>query len=744
MSGYYNNSVYCLGTVSIVGDTEITGDLIVYAQGLFASADLNNVGGYKLTVGGDCIVEGTFNFTPGAGIRQLETNILGDLICSVCYFKQDNPTNSSLVVRGNMTVEFGIDTTGTATNPKGNSVNVGGNLTATNLSTRGVASATLGDGSAVYAGGNLVVTGNIDVRGNDSGGKAGNVRVRGSCTTSQIYAHGGTGSAAAGPGGIGGAVNVDGSLSVLNSVDIYGGSATDQSGGNAGSLTVGGAANVGGQINAYGGSSNSTSNVHRSGSGAPVLVKGDFFVGGVLDTRGGDRTGAVLAAGALTAPRAGDITVSGNMTVDQLLSSGGWVSTTGYAPHNAGEGGVVSVGGNFVSTNAGLGNSVRGGGSTQSSAGVGGKFYVNGNVLISMRTNLLTAVGLNASGGAVAPSSPAGTPVGDGGAGGEIRVRGNWRGGGNIEASGGLSSIGNAGAGGVLVISGAVNGTQDPVSGPGRIASIAASGGACSSVVETHTAGNGGRIELGSVSGGGIGLTIWVMGGNRSGATTVPIAGSGPAGGTLIVYGPLVAAGVTADAGNTTTSVQNRTGGMGGSVTVYGLFSGEAIVNARGGNAVGTVNGGNGGTISLRGGATVSSLDSSGGQANVGGNNGAAGSMILSNVVVATNLTAQDGIGLGAAPTTSVAITLLGLCQIRSLNMTNRVGCRIFGATGLVTGYDGICCILQIFALPVKNTFNNLAGGATSPQLNPTLSASTYYCEATNGTWYRSAAGIAI
>jgi hypothetical protein len=276
--------------------------------------------------------------------------------------------------------------------------------------------------------------------------------------------------------------------------------------------------------------------------------------------------------------------VGGNLTIRAgRVSLGGGVETAGTA---AGSGAISIDATGIVVTQTlhapGQGIVVHGGGGVViggdvASASTDGAVPAGGSVDLASSAGDVNVVG------AIASTGRASADPFEGGTGGSVTVTG-----GDVRISGGVNTrpglAVSASAGRAGAISLAARGSLS-VTGP-----IDGSGAG-------STAGN---------ASDGASIALSAAAGLSAGSITATGAGSAPAGrngGTVSVTGASIAIGaVTTDAGDATSDAANGNGGLGGPVTIKGGASvTTGAISARGGSGRGVGYGGTGGNVSITG-----------------------------------------------------------------------------------------------------------------------------------------------
>ncbi len=459
--------------------------------------------------------------------------------------------------------------------------------------------------------------------------------------------------------------------------------------GNGGNLYVWGDGVVDGDLRTDGGYGNASS----GGQGGDVLVYGNLTLEDDLQTEGGD--------GDINGGDAGDADIRGSLVCNDIFCDGG----SGYNG-NGGNGPSIQVYGDMSVDDE---IEMRGGNGNNGNGGYGGYLSCEGSI-VSNDLYIYGGAGTN----------------GVGGSGGTIYVDGNLHAQ-YIEFYGGSGSQQSGGTGGNLEVEGDINCTY-----------LEGSGGSCNSTNEAHFSGSAGNVDTATLDVNN--NNIYLVGGNRTGATTVAnLANSVPNGGNIYCT-DLFADYIDLSGGDITTDYANSVGGSSGSI----FCSGAMIVSSAyldGGNSNGN-NGGNGGEVIVSGTATISSaLAVRGGNADAsvdvpaGGTNGAGSDVVrfLNGChVVAFNCT--DGAGIGAAPTGQMNLYLAGSCHFSTINMTDRVDARIR------PNYEGAPVTLQIVAMTDKDTLDTWDGAAVSSSIAADLGTSLFINSSVGaGNWYKIA-----
>ena len=580
IGGTINAPVNCLGAASLSSNTVINGDLYV--------AGNLTTGGFTLEVKGDVWISGTLTTTPASDIAVGAVLIRGDArIASVNL----NPFASA------------------TTNVNAGSFTVGGNFYCFGSSGQIVGNPRLaGTGSTIDIGGDAFFssvgsTTLITVAGANqttvNGGAGGSILIGGGLfsevSAPVVTAVGGNTSLNSGTGGAGGTIWINGDA-------------------------VKGDYVVSGSITAVGG--NGTGTTATGGVGGTVRIDGDCFVS-VL-TSGG--TGTNVGA------NAGTIQILGNLYGNATAAGGASSAITATA---AGNGGAITVLG--AVQNTGAISSVGGACSNTSATCAGG---AGGALTLG---EVYTNSTISSAGGVGRTSA-------NGGAGGAITARAILAAT-SLTASGGSSTSGTGGKGGAVTINGLCN------------TNVSTSGGAANS----GTGGNGGNVNItgngrsvicnggnGSVRGGN-GGSITITGdllnsASSSGGTASGVAGVGGNGGTTSITA--TAFGTIQIQGGNATNATSGTGGVGGSCTCGNIFGNSLSILTYGGS--GKTAGGNAGSITS-GNTVASSIQSYGGDMTGAGadNGGDAGSITIYGDASISTITgyggAVSGTGKGGA-----------------------------------------------------------------------------------------------
>lgn len=678
IAGAYEGNLVCDGDVEITANLEVKGNMIV-------DGVLTNSGGYDVLIHGD-LIAGSLDFDrDDTSEPQGSFAVGGDMIFSGMNFRQCAGASSTLIVYGDLIGRdeaeiYGYgDTDGTS----GLNITVYGNAVISSINLNGAAGidTNAGHGGTMWVYGSYSGDGTFTSSGGDATGfDAGN----------------------------GGNLNVYGNVDFgYGDIYLYGGSGTNGSAGNGGELSVAGSLTVN-EIELYGGNCDSTSANHRSGNGGSFYVDGDLTVNDYINVSGGDRYGDLASGNNLSAPYGGYVQVSGNFTVDgDFAGNGGDVYTTGFAPHDAGNGSEISIRGVLTCADD---FRAYGGSSSITNAGNGGNLHVEGVAQIDDELEFYGGSSDN----------------GNGGNGGYVDFNGMAHIG-YFNLDGGSAVNGNGGNGGTAYFEGLVS-FQD---------SFYLSGGESTSNNETHIAGSGGVLDCRGMNASNVDINL--EGGSRFGNTTVSATGNSPAnGGTIYCYGDLIASSISAYGGSVFTDYPNAPGGNGGTVTVNGsLFSGN--IDLHGGNGIGNA-GGQGGTLDCYGRAAIADASVWGGESGnsiVGGdatNNGSGGGMNFRNDVTAGVLYLNDGSGAGAAPLTNAYLGFTGACHVYVIQMTDRAGC-------VIQPYSTKPVSLRVHGMPFKNTLNSSAGVATG-DVSADLSTGTFIT-GVDGLWY-VVTGVAV
>ncbi len=695
ITGTYEGNLVCLGDVTVTGDLEIKGSMLV-------RGDFINDGGHEVTIRGDLHAQGIYFDKDVTTTPQQNFRVDGDLIFTYMEFRQCGEAAAQLRVGGDL-----IGSTG----------GFPGSL----LQGEGI------DGDALLAGTNgldIIVYGKLQVGGvyvyggeNNAGGNAGNggaIYVYGDCNALIDLDLSG-GNAPDGTAGDGGFLYVYADVAIPDgTLSVRGGNANNGSAGNGGEINVEGNFS-GSEISAYGGDCDSDSELHRSGSGGNVYVHGQVTYCGFMTVSGGDRSGTLTAGNTLDAPNAGEIYVYGGISASDVYAQGGDVETANFAPHNAGNGGYLEVEG-FLNVSDDF--QFEGGNASRGNGGNGGYVSVEGHSSIEDDFDMYGGDADN----------------GNGGNGGDANFYADL-GIDEVRMEGGHGINGNGGNGASLFVKGNLT-VNEFYNGQG---------GGCNSVNETHYAGSGGSIDVeGSFVYFGDDGDLDLVGGDRTGATTVANAGGTPAnGGNINVEGNFTSrTTVLLSAGGVFTNYPYAPGGNAGNMYVEGSCYVSDIIYMNGGRAVGGT-AGNGGNFEAKGHAGFTRLECEGGQAaqsillGDAGTAGAAGTVTFRAGVSTGAIIQLDGLfdAGGSAPASEVNLFLTGNCTIGILNMSARAGTYI--RQDLVFENP---VVLKVNALQAKNTFNNIAGVATG---DVSASLDGLFITSADGTWY-SIAGVVV
>ena len=684
VTGTYEGNLVCEGDVTVTGNLTVNGSMTVLGG-------FTNDGGWEVTIRGDLHAQGIYFDKADTSSPQQNFSVDGDLLFTYMEFRQCGGTAAQLRVGGDL-----IGTTGFAGTPifatgvdgsPGLNVLVYGTVTVTILDVKG------GYGNAVSAGsgGNVTVYGDFvvwdfaDLSGGDS-----NDADAGNGGTLDVY-----GDIVAGPA----------------TIYLYGGEATNGNAGNAGTIDCEGDLLVA-EVAAYGGNCTSDNELHRSGSGGYIYLAGSLVSDGFINVSGGDRNGTLSLGAFGASPNAGTIDVVGSITADDIDLIGGDVNTDNFAPHAAGNGGYLYVKG-VLTIQDDL--EVYGGYANVGDGGSGGNLYAESSVYVDDDFEFNGGYSNN----------------GNGGNGGYASVRGNlyfadgrlW---------GGDATNGNGGSGASLYVEGNLYCQYF----------ISAAGGDCNSANETHVAGSAGTFNVEcDFHYEGDDDNLYMVGGSRYGATTVAANQGffGAGGGTIIVGGDLIAReNIDLMGGSTLTDYPNVKGGNGGSLIVYGSFTGENVMLFAG-RGTGS-DGGFGGTFTCKGHAKFDDLSVAGGPSYdsiVGGDaaaQGSAGSIYLRSGGVGRYILMSDG-GAGTAATASVRLSFNGLLTLYQLDMTDRVD------SWIVADNTDIPAMFKVNSMLTKQTLNNSIGTATA-NISASIDGSLFITGGAS-TWY-AVAGVAV
>lgn len=652
LSGTYEGNVVCLGTSTMTGNVEIIGDLL-------AIGDITNENGYDFVVRGNADVRDLEFDRTDPSLPQGLLRVQGNLNCDSIYFSQGGGLVSTIRVDGDLISEDeeegiyanGNDDTGGAT------IVVQGNLIFYEIEVNGGGSVA----GAAGGGGNVTVYGNmiVDYR----------LRCQGGSSTTGFSS------------GDGGSVTIHGNCVVGNRIDLDGGAGTESPAGNAGYLRIYGDARIQ-DVDMRGGDCNSTNHLHRAGTGGEIEIDGGLTCEEAISVRGGDRYGALAAPGEQAAARAGNVTVQGNLVLDEFNGRGGDILTTVHAGTNAGRGSDLTVNGSFVCY--GL-YDARGGTCLVGAADGGDAGYIDVEGDVTLAAATLTG---------------GGTEGGLGGVGGSVSVRGSLTLIDTLNTGGGACANGSRGGdAGSIVVGGALT------SG-GNISAI---GGACSSPATNAVAGVGGALTCGSLTmAGSAGVNLSC--GARTGATlAAPVVPTAVNCQTLTVYGDATVFFITGNGGSCSTDFPGQTGGDGLTVDIRGSLAADEIYLV-GGDAVGRDAGG-GGTLTVGGTTRCASIFIGGGAAansvGVGGDagtNGTGGDAQFKCGGSIEEFSNIDGAGPGAAPTGQSVLRFGGSTVFGTVTSTNRADSFIKADPQ---------AILKIESMPQKSTLNNADNSAT-------------------------------
>lgn len=587
-----------------------------------------------------------------------------------------------------------------------------------------------GSGGSLQVQGNLISTFNsINLDGGDglnsSAGNGGDISIEGDAKVRILNLTGGnctdTGFTGNFSSGNGGNVSISGSCNAYNfGIFTDGGDGNGASGGNGGAITVRGSL-VADDLSTTGGNCILSSyNTQNSGYGGAITVDGSLSGPPIINTSGGNRTGSLFSAGSATPPYAGSIFVQGSAYILSISASGGNISTTSFAPSDAGDGGVLAFRG---PTRLFTTITINGGDSTTSNAGHSGTLDFSG----SFSCNQLEMNGGNSLNGA----------------GGDSGVN-NWFIPGvaifeSISMNGGNGVQGPGGAGGIIY----GNNTGDD---NGAISCLLAvdsvinmNGGNCDSTDETHRAGRGGYIKVNSISGI---CDIYGNGGNRTGNTSAIWSHIGTAdGGRINVFDgqanlrSIYLNGGDAAPTNPASTHYPTPGGEGGIIAVHGSFTFEQI-EISGGDSYGEI-GGKAGEVYVYGHCS-NHADTLNPITAIGGSSyaittpavaaqacGEGGTFNFYGGAALSKIESKDGLA-GAATTAAMEIYLYGHCSIGTLDVTDRADSKILGS-------DVKPSTLKVFSMPTKTTLNGPS--TTSGSVSLYLSDSIFSYN--SGTWYR-------
>jgi len=695
ITGTYEGNLMCLGDVTVTGDLEVKGSMLV-------RGDFINDGGHEVTIRGDLHAQAIYFDKDVTTTPQQNFRVDGDLIFTYMEFRQCGEAAAQLRVGGDL-----IGSTG--------------GFPGSVLQGEGVG------GDALLAGTNgldIIVYGKLQVGAvyayggeNNAGGSAGNggtITVYGDCHALIDLDLSG-GNATNGTAGNGGGMNAYADVTIFDGIlSVRGGNANNGNAGNGGIIYVEGNFS-GDEISAYGGNCDSNSELYRSGTGGNLYVHGQVTFCGFMTVSGGDRYGTLAAGNTLDTPDAGEIYVNGGISANDVYAQGGSVNTANFAPHNAGSGGYLEVEG-FLLVSDDL--QFEGGYATYGDGGNGGYVSVEGPSSIEDDFDMNGGDADN----------------GNGGNGGDANFYADL-GLDEVRVEGGHGINGNGGNGASLFVKGNLT-INEFYNGHG---------GGCNSNNETHYAGSGGDIDVeGSFVYFGGDDDLNLVGGDRTGATTVANVGAQPAnGGSLNVGGNFTSREtVLLSAGGVFTDYPYGPGGNAGNLYVDGSCSVSASIYMNGGRAVGST-AGNGGYAQISGHAGFTSLECDGGQAaqsvllGDAGTAGAAGTVVFRAGVSTGEISQLDGPfeAGGSAPASEVNLYLAGNCTIGTIGMSARAGTYIRRDASFQNPV-----VLKVTSLPAKNTLNDAAGVATG---DVSASLDGLFITGADGTWY-SIAGVVV
>jgi hypothetical protein len=661
--------------------------------------DFINDGGHEVIIRGDLHAQNIDFDRADLSLPQSNFTVDGDLIFTQMSFRQSGEFQAQLRVGGDLIGSAGFSGTLLLGDGVPGSLGVPGS-----------------PGLSVIVYGDLIVT---DVRlfGGENaaglGGNGGSLVVYGDCLVASNLDLSG-GNAEDGDAGTGGYLNIYGNLSVPDgTASVRGGSAVNGNAGNAGSVNIDGNF-TGSEISAYGGNCDSDSYLHRSGNGGGIYIYGQVFWSVFLNVSGGNRFGTLSTGNTLSPPDAGYVTVNGGLSCNDISARGGSVYTSNFAPHNAGNGGYLSVNG---SLNVADDLQLEGGDADYGDGGYGGSIDCEGIASIEDDFDI---------NGGYADSGNAGN-------GGSAYFYSDC----SLDEArmyGGNSNGGNGGNGAYLFVKGNLN-VNEFYNG---------SGGDISTVSEAYRAGYGGEINVeGDFLYYGDDDNLYLKGGDRYGLTTIPDArGFGAFGGNLSVGGNFTASNsVYLSGGGVFTSYPNAPGGNGGNLTVRGDLVSSSNIELSGGQSVGNT-GGQGGSLVVLGKAGFTSFTSTGGDSNESvalgdaGRAGRGGFASFKHGVVATDsISMRDGIpGPGGSSAIGVSeLRLGGYCTVSGINMELLALIRPFP-------FGGSPVILKTDVLINKNTLNWADGTATG-DVSALVPSNLFITN--SGIWY-SVAGLLV
>lgn len=755
ISGTYDSDVFCQGDATITGNLTVNGDLIVVGN-------LTNDGGYTVTVEGNLKADQLLFDRLNPALPQGNIVVKGDLLFNSIDYQATPGTTPTIEVGGNLigTNASSYITANGLDDTNGADINVYGNVNVSSINISGGASNTsnAGNGGTLTVKGNLLIKnvfeslggacssssytsgngGNIIVYGNISGnegfftdkidlsggngfdcagGDGGSLTVYGSADISNFISFGGNSNDTLLSGlysaGNGGNVAVYGDLAVQYSLNLDGGDGIEASGGSGGSLNISGDFTCS-IFEATGGYCDSSNENHIAGSGGTSYVN-SVNCSGDIDLSSGSRNGTLSSPGFAFPSSGGSLYVTGRATIYDFYSEGGPVSTFGFVPCDAGNGGSLICDGPLDLSFA----SVDGGDSSLGPPGNGGNvnaFRITADLISSTGGDSLGGGNLyNGNGGSI-------------GSYGDLTVS-------YIYVSGGDSIDGNGGSSGNILALG--NFTSSGL--------VEANGGNCASTIEIYNAGAGGDVTVSGFM--AVRNYVQMNGGIRSGATTAaypfvffPFANAGE----LICRGSASIDEINAIGGNVTTDYSGQLGGFGGQIEIYGNLT-SSYVDISGGDAPGK-NGGTAGSLIVRGFTSVGRVISVGGDSvasidAAAANNGAGNSCSFLGGINAKLVQVLDGSGLGAGtPATNNYVRLGGGCNFYSLDVTNRVGSYILPADNeyYSTVYSSV--VLKVMNMPNKTTLDESDGGQ-SGSISANLDDSIFINGAAN--WYK-VTGVAI
>ena len=576
LSGTYTSDVLCVGNVSLAGNVTIKGKLII-------ENTLTNPDGYELTVLGDLF--GRYFDLTRSDTSQVGGNVSvdGDFWFYYIEFHQSGGTAATLRVGGDLIGSAGFSGSYIAAygldDSPGANVYVYGDLNTSYIDLDGGNSVAgnAGQGGTLVVWGDLTLEYGISFTGGEafgtgfSAGSGGYVEVYGDMNVTDVYGYGG--GSTDGNAGNGGDIEVGGSMT-SGEVELYGGNCTSDNetfiSGKGGNVNIDGNFTRDGYMNLNGGERNgnlSAPALNQSPDAGDLYVRGNVVCDGDHDAIGGalNQTGASIGQ----AGRGGNVDIQGNACFDDDVDLDG-----GFAEYgDAGNGGTLDVWGSLqVEDNVDL----QGGASNNGNGGNGGNLIVGGDATVDSVNGGGGYSGNGGNGGNGGSVNVEGNYVG----GSSIDLPGGGCGSTNevhyANGGGSLYIDGNIVCDSALYLSGGDRSGATTIAGangPANAGGFYCGGNAFFNSIY----GNGGDVFTDFPNApGGNGSQINIFGNLRTGSLEViggsSVGANGGRGGELIVIGGAVIFDLNANGGDSNNSV-----GVGGDAAVNGAASPDIV-----------------------------------------------------------------------------------------------------------------------------------------------------------------------